>query len=289
MDLPLRMRLLGSFVGVVVLSGALTIFAGSFLINRMVIAEAERRVVLGLKTARAMWERRLDEALKACLVMAEGDIAKQLPRNRKFDPRMLDELRIKLGYDFLHVLDGRGLILATAYNDIQGARATGSPVIARVLAEGKPAAGLSILPLEALTTNNDSLAARTRIRVMSTPHSKPGGPQEISSAMVLEAAAPIMNDNAQVTGIVRVGTVINRNFEFVDFVRENVFTAVTVGTSGLKAFIMNRWISFLTCLCRTPCFEDIKFDESFIPPASRGLPEAFRSAEAALTLGVRYL
>ena len=29
MDLPLRVRLLGSFVGVVVLSGALTILAGS--------------------------------------------------------------------------------------------------------------------------------------------------------------------------------------------------------------------------------------------------------------------
>ena len=289
MDLPLRARLLGSFVGVVVLSGALTILAGSFLINRMVISEAERRVFLGLKTARAMWERRLDEALKTCLVMAEGDIARQVTAHKAVDPRILDELRAKLGYDFLHVLDGHGVVLTTAYGDIKGVQASNSPVIARVLAAGKPAAGLSLLPLEALTSKNDALAARSRIRVLSTPHAKPGGPQEITSAMVLEAAAPIMNANRQVTGIVRVGTVINRNFEFVDFVRENVFTAVTVGTSGLKAFIMNRWISFLTCLCRTPCFEDIKFDESFIPPSSRGLPEAFRSAEAALTLGVRYL
>ena len=78
MDLPLRVRLLGSFVGVAVLSGALTILAGSFLINRMVISEAERRVVLGLKTARAMWERRFDEALKACLLMTEGEIAKRM-------------------------------------------------------------------------------------------------------------------------------------------------------------------------------------------------------------------
>jgi hypothetical protein len=91
MDLPLRVRLLGSFVGVVVLSGALTILAGSFLINRIVISEAERRVVLGLKTARAMWERRLDEALKARLVMAEGDIAKQLSAQNGADPHILDD------------------------------------------------------------------------------------------------------------------------------------------------------------------------------------------------------
>ncbi len=233
MDLPLRVRLLGSFVGVVVLSGALTILAGSFLINRMVIAEAERRVVLGLKTARAMWERRLDEALKACLVMTQGDIARQLSSNQAVDPQILNELRIKLGYDFLHILDGRGVVLATAYGDIKGAQDSNSPVIARVLSARGPAAGLSLLPLETLTTKNDDLAARTRIRVLSTPHAKPGGPQEITSAMVLEAAAPIMNGSRQLTGIVRVGTVINRNFEFVDFVRENVFTAVTYDGKNL--------------------------------------------------------
>jgi len=100
MDLPLRTRLLGAFVGVVVLSGVLTILAGSFLINRMVIGEAERRVVLGLTTARAMWERRLDEALKACMVIAEGDLAEKLSSNQAVDPLPLNNLRVKLGYDF---------------------------------------------------------------------------------------------------------------------------------------------------------------------------------------------
>ena len=233
MDLPLRTRLLGAFVGVVVLSGALTIVAGSFLINRMVIQEAERRVVLGLKTARAMWERRLDEALKACMVMAEGDIAEKISSNGAFDPGVLNDLRVKCGYDFLHVLDGRGIIVATAYGDNKGAQASNSPVIARVLLEHKPAAGLSLLPLQALTTKNGVLAERTRIRVLPTPHAKPGGPQEIAEAMVLEAAAPIVNDRQQVTGIVRLGTVINQNFDFVDFVQENVFTVATYDGKNL--------------------------------------------------------
>ena len=43
MDVPLRTRLLGAFVVVVVLSGALTILTGSLLIKRMVVSEAERR------------------------------------------------------------------------------------------------------------------------------------------------------------------------------------------------------------------------------------------------------
>lgn len=233
MDLPLRTRLLGAFVGVVVLSGALTILTGSFLINRMVIWEAERRVALALKTAHAMWERRLDEALKACLVMAEGDIAEKLSSNQEVDPRALDNLRVKCGCDFLHILDSHGIILATAYGDNKGAQASNSPVIARLLLERKPTAGLSVLPLQALTMRNDALAARTRIRILTTPHAKPGGPQEITEAMVLEAAAPIINHSQQVTGIVRLGTVINQNFEFVDFVRENIFTVATYDGKNL--------------------------------------------------------
>ena len=233
MDLPLRTRLLGAFVGVVVLSGALTMLTGSFLINRMVIGEAERRVVLALKTAHAMWERRLDEALKTCLVLAEKEVAEKLFSNQTVDPRTLNELRRKCGYDFLHILDGRGIIQATAHGDNKGTQASNSAVITRVLLERKPSAGLSILPLQDLTVKNDELATRTRIRVLPTPHAKPGGPQEITEAMVLEAAAPIIDHNHQVTGVVRVGTVINQNFDFVDFVRENIFTVATYARKNL--------------------------------------------------------
>jgi len=235
MDFPLRTRLLGAFVGVAVLSGALTILAGSFFINRMVIGEAERRVVLGLKTAHAMWERRLDEALKVCMVIAggDGDIAEKLASNQAVDQHTLDELRIECGYDFLQMLDSRGIIFATASGDDIGVQASSSPIIKRALLEKKPVAGLSILPLKALSTENDTLAARTRIRVLPTPHAKPGGPDEITKAMVLEAAAPIMNHRQQLIGVVRVGTVINQNYDFVDFVRENVFTAATYDGKNL--------------------------------------------------------
>lgn len=233
MDLPLRTRLLGAFVAVVFLAGALTILAGSFLINRMVIHEAERRVALALKTAHAMWERRLDEALKACAVMIEGGLADKLSSDIYSDPALLERLRIKLGYDFLHYLDGNGTVLASADETTIGASARHSPIIKRVLLEGKPSAGISILPLQDLTIKDDALATRTRILVLPTPHAKPGGPKEITEAMVLEAAAPLVDEGEQVKAVFRVGTVINQNFDFVDFVRDNVFTAATYAGKAL--------------------------------------------------------
>jgi two-component system NtrC family sensor kinase len=233
MDLPLRTRLLGAFVGVVVLAGVFTTFAGSFLINRMVIHEAERRVVLALKTAHAMWERRLNEASKVCMAMAEGDLARKLSADQGIDAHILEELRIKLGYDFLHFLDANGVKRAAAYGDNKGSRTVYSPVITRVVQERKPAAGYSILPIQDFTAENGALSARTRIHVLPTPHAKPGGPREINEAMVLEAAAPIIDKEGQVAGIFRLGTVINQNFDFVDFVRENIFTDATYAGKNL--------------------------------------------------------
>jgi len=228
MDLPLRTRLLGAFVGAVLLSGILAILAGSFLINKMVIREAQRRVVLGLKTADAMLERRLEEALKVCMVMAEGDIAEKLRSHESLDRRFLDQLRIKYGYDFLQLLDTRGAVWTPDDRGHERTQAASSPVVIHALLEQKPQAGISILDLEDLTsTENDILAARTRIPVVPTPHAKPGGPKELTIAMVLEAAAPVINERQELTGIVRLGTVLNQNFDFVDFVRENVFTAAT--------------------------------------------------------------
>jgi two-component system NtrC family sensor kinase len=209
-DLPLRTRLLGALVGVVLLCGLLTIVAGSFLINRMVIGEAQRRVDLALKTAHAMLERRLEEALKVTTVVA-AERGAHGPLSAT-----------------AQILDSQGRVIGSGFGDqAGGGLATGSPVIGKVLREGLPAAGLSLLPPQALSTDDEKLLARTEIRVLPTPHAKSGGAKVLSEVMVLEAAAPFFDEGRQLGGVVRVGTVLNRNFDFVDFVRENIFTAAT--------------------------------------------------------------
>jgi two-component system, NtrC family, sensor kinase len=233
MDLPLRSRLLIAVVGIVALWGLLTIVTGSFLINRMVIAEAQRRVALALKTADAMLERRLEEALKACLVMSEQGTALRLSSSEPQAKPVLEELRKTCGYDFLHVLDARGVVQATARGNAAGTQVTDSPVVRKVLRERTPVAAVSLLPLKALTLEDEALARRTEVRILPTPHAKPGGPARLTEVMILEAASPIFDEQGNFTGIVRGGTVLNRNFDFVDFVRENIFTAATYEKKSL--------------------------------------------------------
>lgn len=233
MDLPLRTRLLIALVGIVTLSGLLTILTGSFLINRMVIGEAQRRVALALKTADAMLERRLEEALKACVVMADKNAVRWFSSPEDDDAGILEGLRRKCGYDFLHVLDGQGVIRATARGKAQGVPVQDSPVVARVLREGSPAAGVSLLSLEALTLEDKALAEGIQVQISPTPHAKPGGPTRLRDVMILEVACPVTDERGEVLGLVRGGTVLNRNFDFVDFVRENIFTAATYERKNL--------------------------------------------------------
>lgn len=63
-----------AFVGVILVSGALTVLAGSVLIGRLVVAEAQRRVDLALGTADAMLRVRLDQTRQSASAVA-ADLA----------------------------------------------------------------------------------------------------------------------------------------------------------------------------------------------------------------------
>lgn len=224
MDVPLRNRLLGALVGVVLLSSASMILAGTFLLNRMVLREAQRRVDLALRTAHAMLDRRMEEALRVSQAVAgrRGSLCAEGARS----PEENKELRDRLGYDFVEILAAPPV--RPGREELTGS----SPVVRRVFRDGAPAAGLCLVPLETLGEDG-KLASRAAIRVLPTPHARPGGPSVLTEALVLEAASPLRDETGRICGTLRIGTILNRNFDFVDFVRENIFTAATYGGKNL--------------------------------------------------------
>jgi two-component system NtrC family sensor kinase len=226
MDWPLRTRLLAAFVGVVGVGAVLTVPAGTILINTMVLREAQRRVDLALKTADDMLKRQLAEAEQASMDVAE-QVAPSLSAKQRIDAQTLNDARAKRGYDYLHVADRESRIVATARGHAEGIEAADSAVVAEALASRKPAAGIGLMPLEALALEDRALADRARIEVLPTQRAKPGGPEKLDDVMVVEAASPVFGADGRLLGAVHLGTVVNRNFDFVDFVRENVFTVST--------------------------------------------------------------
>jgi len=228
MDLTLRSRLLCSLVGVVLLCEALSITAGIVLINRMVFGEAQRRVDLALKTSHAMLERRLDEAETSISVLShllQPDAFRDESSTLGTDH--LRKIRERSGTDFVQVLSPRGTVLAATETEALGMSAAGSPVVQSALSGPRPAAGISRVPLTSLARDAASRVDRMRVDPLPTPHAKPDGAKELTGALVLEVVVPVLHSDGTPLGAVRAGTVLNRNFDFVDFVRDNIFTAAS--------------------------------------------------------------
>jgi two-component system NtrC family sensor kinase len=233
MDRPIRTKLLAGFIGIALLGGVLTMGAGSFLIDKMVIGEAQRRVQVGLKTAWAMLERSLTGAQTTSGVIADWAAMHQDLQQVGLSQGFLEKLREKCGYDLLQIVDTKGVVMATARGEARGMKVLNSPMVLAALKQGRAASGLRLVPLREIAAESPQLAARAHMEIVPTPRAKAGGPEEISEAMVMEAVSPILKPPGIVVGVVRVAVLLNGNFDFVDFVRDNVFTMATYNGKNL--------------------------------------------------------
>ena len=125
MDLPLRTRFFVAFIAVGVLSAALTVPAGSILISRMVVREAQRRVDLALTAADDRFRTEVSSAQQAAENIAGG-----LRANIGHDTAAtLEQVRAAGGYDFLHVVDDRGRVVVSARSENSGSEAPRTPIL----------------------------------------------------------------------------------------------------------------------------------------------------------------
>lgn len=223
MDVPLRAKLLLTLVSVVLLGGLLTTVSGSLLIKHMVVGEAERRMALALKTARAVLDSHL-EGLRTSASVVAGSMAREIPwfpdGKQAFS---LETLRQRIGSDVLQLVDAEGMVVRSARPKAVVPRPASSYVVDEALAMGQACAAIGLVHLMDLAADSPELVERARIEVVPTPRAKYGQPPELDKAMVMEAAAPIKTAGGRLLGAVRLMVVLNRNFGLVDFIRDSIF------------------------------------------------------------------
>ena len=227
----LRKRLFAAFVGVALVSAILTVPTGSLLISRMVVGEAQRRVDLALTTAHDMLAAELQRAQRAAEDIAES-VAPTMASGEHVECTVLAKALSAKGCDFLHLVTPDGNVLSSPGGRGAGRPESRSDALAQALS-GTAASAVSLLPLGDLEADNPDLAAQARVPIIETPRASPGGPEALGSAVVLDAAAPVLGPGGEVLGAVRLGTVINGNFSFVDAVRLRVFSTETHGAKNV--------------------------------------------------------
>lgn len=225
MRLGIRKRIFLNFVLVIMLFGVLCGVLGAWLINRNVLAEAQRRVSLDLRSAWSVLQHEQENLRLFVSILATGkrvEDAFNNPESGAFRAD-LEEARLQCGFDFFSMTNGKGqVILRTVSPYHAGDYLSNDPFVARAL-RGETVSGFSVLGSRRLQAEGGNLEEKAFIVFKPTPKAKPRAKDSESAGMCLVAAAPIRDEQGNIQGALYAGILLNRNYELVDRIRSIVF------------------------------------------------------------------
>ncbi len=211
-----------------------------YLVHNLLIRQVQAKVATDLRSAREIYDARLERLadlvrLGANLVpvrtaLERGDVASLTA--------VLQSLRVRGGLDLLTATDAEGRVVARARNP----DATGDDVRhlgpVRAALVGASVAATEVLGAADLEREGHDLAEQCRIEVVPTPRARPLDASEITRAMCLFVATPVLDASGRVAGVLYGADVLNRDYALVDKIRATVFGSAefqgrAVGTATL--------------------------------------------------------
>ncbi len=226
LDLPLRRKLILSFLSVILLGGIISLFVGTRLEHRTIISLAEDKVRHDLASAWMVYEERLSGIRDTVRLTATREVLKEALRAGRFEniAKTLDAIRREFGLDVLSLTDGRGRVVVRSRraDATAGEDASRDPFVLSSL-RGQVAAGSQIVSPEELLLEGPDLAERAHFQFVPTPMAAARSEDHEVRGMMLKAAAPVMAEGGSLLGVLYGGLLFSRNYELVDRVKDIVF------------------------------------------------------------------
>lgn len=146
--------------------------------------------------------------------------------------------RVKLGLDFLYIVDPGGLVMATARVP-SAPRRTNWPIISRALAYS-PAAAIDVFTAGELGEIGGELVKRARLDLVRTPNAVPTNRAVETRGMVVHSAAPIVLRDGRVGALVG-GILLNQNLVFIDTINDLVYREASLpeGSRGTATLFLD--------------------------------------------------
>ena len=221
-----RSKLIGSFLAVSFLVGAVSLFIGGQLLYKSVLSEATNRVRLDLNAARELYQTRI-KAIRCpliltslepvfCTSLKKRDVSELIPR--------LETVARRAELDFVGIVRKEGETLCGVGKSSLRCKAVEitNPIAGLVFDRKVPVSGTVILSKEFLSAESPELADRARIELLPTPRAAPRAEEEETSGMAIAVAAPVFEEG-DLIGVIYGGVLLNRNQTIVDTVRDTVF------------------------------------------------------------------
>lgn len=226
MKLTFRSKLVFSFLVVVLFTGFIGTLVGERLISSGIIQQAQENVRVDLNSAREIYQRQLDQVKNVIRFTADRFFIKNSLLDNEIE-LIKDELKriiVRENLDICTITDKNGNVIFRARNPtVYGDSQAKDEVVSFVLLNWKAVVSTEIISREELLKEGNDLAERVYMNIIYTPMAKLRPDSIETTGMMIKAAAPILDYEGNLLGVLYGGKLLNRNYNIVDKVKETVY------------------------------------------------------------------
>lgn len=223
---PLSSKLILSFLLPITLTSVVFLVVGIELIGDRVVAEAQEKVRHDLNAARELYMGEMRHITDAVQMTAERFFLREAISSGDLDVIARELARVKEdeGLDILTITDATGKVLLRSNNPSSvGDDMSEDNLIEAVLIRRQPYAATHLISRDELRKESSLLAERARFTLVDTPLSRERPETEVTSGMMLKAAAPIFDGKNELIGVLYGGILLNRDYTIVDRIKQTVY------------------------------------------------------------------
>ena len=224
-QLSLRIKLISSFLVVIILGGVLTLIVGHRLIRTTLTSQAQAKVKHDLSSAWVVFNEKLNniKSIVSLTAAREGILEAVKSNQKNILVRYLGRVRNENGLDILTLADAQGRVLLRTRNpDMYGDDEAYDEILRQSL-KGSIVASPQILSQDELLKEGQDLADRAVLEFVPTPKAAPRPENRETNGMMLKAAAPVTDEKGVILGVLYGGVLLNRNYDIVDRIKETVY------------------------------------------------------------------
>jgi two-component system NtrC family sensor kinase len=219
------MKFILSSLVVISFGGLVSLFFGTRLEHRTIFSLAQAKVKHDLASAWMVYNEKLNDIRDIVFLNAGRDAVQNslVSGDRETLLRLLGRVQKDFGLDVLTATDPQGMVIVRVsnpgmYGDNQG----GDALVRRAL-RGTVVAATEIVSRADLLKDGQDFAERSYLQFIPTAKATPRPEDHEENGMMLKAAAPVVNDQGQLLGVLYAGILLNQNYDIVDRVKDIVF------------------------------------------------------------------
>ena len=217
---------LGSII-IILLSYIVVAVVVSIYMNRVFINQVQIRIRHDLFSAHQIYEdylERVEQILTAVSIRRSIDA----PLEEEIEGdlgNVFQGIYNNSGLDFLTLVDINGKVLYRAHNpESKGDDVSDLSIVNKVRQKWEPVRGTVVFSAEMLAREGKEISGRASIQIMPTPKARLLSVETENRGMFIAAAVPFVSlHKDEKLGILIGGYLLNRNYEIVDKIKEEVF------------------------------------------------------------------